>query len=437
MVRRTGPSRFDPWSITRLTSSNPAPGSRRPPRTAEQALSATEAAVAAVFREEAGRLTAALVRALGDFNLAEEVVQDSLVAALEKWPEQGIPDKPGAWLMTTARRRAIDILRRDKRYREKVELLEGSDLRSDPAEADDRLRLIFTCCHPALSQEAQVALTLRAVAGFTTEEIARAFLVAESTVAQRIVRAKRKIVEANIPYRVPEGSELAGRLDGVLSVLYLMFNEGYLSRGAQVAMRRDLADDSLWLARLVDQLMPDQPEVIGLLALMKLNLARSAARFDTAGEMVLLPDQDRSLWDKAAIAEGVALLERAGAMRASGPYQVQAAIVALHSEARSWTETDWHQIVVLYDALVQMADNPVIRLNRAVALSHFAGPQIALGEVNDLALVLSEYHLLDSIRAELLDQLGEPALAREALLRALELCQNPAERSLLLRKLGR
>ncbi|HEY8802485.1 MAG TPA: sigma-70 family RNA polymerase sigma factor, partial [Candidatus Dormibacteraeota bacterium] len=348
MVRRTGPSRFDRWSITRLRSSKLAPGSRRPLRTAEQALSATEAAVAAVFREEAGRLTAALVRALGDFNLAEEVVQDSLVAALEKWPEQGIPDKPGAWLMTTARRRAIDILRRDKRYREKVELLEGSDLRSDPAEADDRLRLIFTCCHPALSQEAQVALTLRAVAGFTTEEIARAFLVAESTVAQRIVRAKRKIVEANIPYRVPEGSELAGRLGGVLSVLYLMFNEGYLSRGGEVAMRRDLAEDSLWLARLVDKLMPDQPEVIGLLALMKLNLARSAARFDTGGEMVLLPDQDRSLWDKAAIAEGVALLERAGAMRASGPYQVQAAIVALHSQARSWNETDWHQIVVLY-----------------------------------------------------------------------------------------
>ena len=365
------------------------------------------------------------------------MVQDSLVAALEKWPEQGIPDKPGAWLMTTARRRAIDILRRDKRYREKVELLEGSDLRSHPAEADDRLRLIFTCCHPALSQEAQVALTLRAVAGFTTEEIARAFLVAESTVAQRIVRAKRKIVEANIPYRVPEGSELAGRLDGVLSVLYLMFNEGYLSRGGQVAMRRDLADDSLWLARLVDQLMPDQPEVIGLLALMKLNLARSAARFDAAGEMVLLPDQDRALWDQAAVDDGVALLERAGAMRVPGPYQIQAAIAALHSQARSWNETDWHQIVVLYDALVLMADNPVIRLNRAVALSHFAGPQVALGEVNDLALVLSEYHLFHSTRAQLLEQLGEGALAREALQRALELCQNPAERSLLLRKLGR
>src|SRR5258706_7469961 len=238
---------------------------------------------AAVFRDEAGRLTTALMRVLGDFALAEEVVQDSLVAALEKWPDQGIPDKPGAWLMTTARRRAIDILRRDTRYREKLALLERSTLTPEPPEADDRLRLIFTCCHPALSQEAQVALTLRAVAGFTTAEIAGAFLVAEATVAQRIVRAKRKIVDAHIPYRVPEGRDLGERLDGVLSVLYLMFNEGYLSRGAQVAMRRDIADDAIWLAGLVAKLMPDQPEVLGLLALMKLNVARSAARFDGAG----------------------------------------------------------------------------------------------------------------------------------------------------------
>jgi len=364
-------------------------------------------------------------------------VQDSLVAALETWPERGIPDRPGAWLMTTARRRAIDLLRRDMRYREKLELLEGSEMRPDPAEADDRLRLIFTCCHPALSQEAQVALTLRAVAGFTTAEIARAFLVEEPTVAQRIVRAKRKIVAANIPYRVPDGTDVAARLDGVLSVLYLMFNEGYLSRGAHVAMRRDLAEDSLWLARLVDQLMPDQAEVIGLLALMKLNLARSEARFDGAGEMVLLADQDRSRWDRAEIADAVGLLERAGEMRAPGPYQIQAAIAALHSEARTWRDTDWHQIVVLYDALVQIVDSPVVRLNRAVALGHFAGPQVALGEVNDLALVLSEYHLFHSTRAQLLQDLGEGALAREALVRALELCQNPAERSLLSRKLGR
>jgi RNA polymerase sigma-70 factor (ECF subfamily) len=372
---------------------------------------------------------------LGDFDLAEEVVQDSIVAALEKWPEQGVPDKPGAWLMTTAKRRAIDILRRDQRHQEKVALLERSTLRPEPPEADDRLRLIFTCCHPALAQEAQVALTLRAVAGFTTPEIAAAFLVSEATMAQRIVRAKRKIVAANIPYRIPQGQDLGERLDAVLTVLYLMFNEGYLSRGPQVAMRRDLADDAIWLARLVAELMPDQPEVLGLLALMRLNAARSRARFDEAGEMVLLPDQDRSLWDHAAIADAIQLLERAGAMRASGPYQLQGAVAALHSEATSWEETDWHQIVLLYDALLTFTDTPVVRLNRAVALSHFAGPEIALGEVNDLAIALAGYHLFHSTRAELLDRLGEPALAREARLRALELCQNPAERSLLERKL--
>lgn len=360
------------------------------------------------------------------------------MAALEKWPAQGIPDNPGAWLMTTARRRAIDILRRDKRYRDKVALLERSMQPADPidrAETDDRLRLIFTCCHPALSEEAQIALTLRAVAGFTTAEIAAAFLVAEATMAQRIVRAKRKIVVANIPYRMPQGDELPERLNAVLTVLYLMFNEGYLSRGAALATRRDLAEDAAWLTRLVAALMPDQPEVLGLLAMMSLNLARSAARFDAAGEMILLPDQDRALWDKARIAEAIGVLDRAGAMKAPGPYQLQAAIAATHAEAESWDDTDWHQIVVLYDALVKMADSPVVRLNRAVALSHFAGPAVALGEMNDLALSLSGYHLFHSSRAELLDRVGEPVLAREARRRALDLCQNPAERSLLERKL--
>jgi len=380
-------------------------------------------------------LTAALVRLIGDFDLAEEVVQDSLVAALEKWPLQGIPDKPGAWLMTTARRRAIDILRRDRRYRDKVALLERSMLPTDPVEADDRLRLIFTCCHPALSVEAQIALTLRAVGGFTTAEIAAAFLVAEATMAQRIVRAKRKIVATNIPYRVPDADELPDRVESVLAVLYLMFNEGYLSRGAELATRRDLAEDALWLASLVDALMPDQPEVLGLRALMMLNLSRSAARFDAAGEMVLLPDQDRSLWDKARIADGIALLDRAGALKQPGPYQLQAAIAATHAEAESWAETDWHQIVVLYDALVRVSDSPVVRLNRAIALSHFAGPEAALGEMNDLAFALADYHLFHSSRAELMDRIGEAALAREARLRALDLCQNPAERSLLERKL--
>jgi len=376
------------------------------------------------------------VRILDNFDIAEEVVQDSLVTALERWPEQGIPDNPGAWLMTTARRRAIDLLRRDRRYAEKILLLERPPMGADTAEADDRLRLIFTCCHPALPQEAQVALTLRAVAGFTTQEIAAAFLVNEPTMAQRIVRAKRKIVAANIPYRVPEGAELPVRLEAVLAVLYLMFNEGYLSRGPAAGMRRDLAEDALWLTSLVDRLLPNQAEVLGLLALMKLNLARSAARFDAAGEMVLLPDQDRSRWDRDAIAEGVRTLDTAALLRRPGPYQLQAAIAAVHAEASSWEATDWPQVVALYDALLRGADTPVVRLNRAVALSHVRGAEEALGEVNDLAIALGDYHLFHATRAELLDELGEAALAREARRRALELCQNPAERALLLRKLG-
>jgi RNA polymerase sigma factor (sigma-70 family) len=397
---------------------------------------ATDEAVASVFREEAGRLTAAMVRLLGNFDVAEEVVQDSIVAALERWPGQGIPDNPGAWLMTTARRRAIDVLRRDKRYADKLALLERSAVEPDPQEADDRLRLIFTCCHPALGQEAQVALTLRAVAGFTTQEIAAAFLVSEATMAQRIVRAKRKIVEANIPYRVPQGPELVSRVDAVLAVLYLMFNEGYLSHGPQAGMRRDIADDASWLVSLLARFLPQQAEVLGLMALMKLHLARTRARFDPAGDMVLLPEQDRSLWDRAAIADGVDILGRAAVLDAPGPYQLQAAIAAVHAEAPSWQETDWAQIVQLYDVLLRFNDSPVVRLNRAVAISRYASAEVALGEVNDLAISLGGYHLFHATRAELLDELGEKALAREARLRALELCQNPAERRLLERKLG-
>ena len=377
-----------------------------------------------------------MVRLIGNFDIAEEVVQDSLLVALEKWPVQGIPDKPGAWLMTAARRRAIDLLRRDQRYAEKLALLERSTMPPEASEADDRLRLIFTCCHPALAQEAQVALTLRAVAGFTTQEIAAAFLVSEPTMAQRIVRAKRKIVEANIPYRVPQGAELVPRVDAVLAVLYLMFNEGYLSRGAQVASRRDIAEDAMWLASLVARLLPEQAEVLGLVVLMRLHLARARARFDSAGEIVLLPEQDRTLWDSAAIADGVEVLNRAAAMGAPGPYQLQAAIAAVHARARSWRETDWSQVVALYDALLRLTDTPVVRLNRAVALSHVSGPRVALGEVNDLAISLGAYHLFHATRAELLDELGETMLAREARIRALELCQNPAERSLLERKLS-
>ena len=376
-----------------------------------------------------------MVRVLGNFDIAEEVVQDSLVTALERWPQQGIPDNPGAWLMTTARRRAIDVLRRDKRYAEKVALLERSTLPGDAREADDRLRLIFTCCHPALAPDAQVALTLRAVAGFTTQEIAAAFLVSEATMAQRIVRAKRKIVAAHIPYRVPDPSELPARLDAVLAVLYLMFNEGYLSRGPSAVVRRDLAEDALWLASLMTRLMPDQPEALGLVVLMKLHIARAAARFDGAGEIVLLADQDRTLWDRKAIGEATDMLDRAATMNSPGPYQLQAAIAAVHSEAQTWGATDWRQIVGLYDLLLRLTDTPVVRLNRAVALAHVSGPQVALGEVNDLAIALSGYHLFWATRAELLDDVGETALAREAWQRALELCSNPAERALLERKL--
>ena len=376
-----------------------------------------------------------MVRIIGNFDIAEEVVQDAVVAAIEAWPVQGVPDRPGAWLLTTARRRAIDRLRRDRRYQEKVALLERSTMKDDAKEADDRLRLIFTCCHPALSQEAQVALTLRAVAGFTTQEIAAAFLVAETAMAQRIVRAKRKIVEARIPYRVPQGDDLAGRLEAVLSVLYLMFNEGYLSRGPRAGMRRDLAEDAVWLTRLVAGLMPDQAEILGLLSLMTLQDARSQARFDAAGELVLLAAQDRALWNRARIAEGVAILERAAGLRSPGPYQLQAAIAAVHAEAPSWDATDWRQIVLLYDRLLALSDTPVVRLNRAVAVSRVDGPQVALGEVNDLAIELAWYHLFHATRAELLDELGEKQLAREARMRALELCQNPAERRLLERKL--
>jgi len=375
-----------------------------------------------------------MLRMIGNFDIAEEVVQDSLLAALEKWPEQGVPDNPGAWLTTTARRRAIDLLRRDKRYAEKVALLERSTMTDDPTEADDRLRLIFTCCHPALAPEAQIALTLRVVAGFTTQEIAAALLVSETTMAQRIVRAKRKIVEANIPYLVPQGDELVARLEPVLSVLYLMFNEGYLSRGPRAGMRRDLAHDAVWLISLVARLLP-QAEVLGLLALMKLHMARSAARFDAAGEMVLLMDQDRLLWDRQAINEGIELLHRAAALRSTGSYQIQAAIAAVHSEATTWAETDWQQIVLLYDALLRISDTPVIRLSRAVALGRLRGPAEALGEVNDLAISLNDYYLFHATRADLLDEMGETELAREARRRAMEQCQNPAERSLLERKL--
>jgi RNA polymerase sigma-70 factor (ECF subfamily) len=373
---------------------------------------------------------------LGDFDLAEELVQEALLEAIEHWPKEGIPEKPGAWLLTTARRKAVDQMRRQARFRDKLAQLEGAVMRDDTAEGDDRLRLIFTCCHPALSREAQVALTLRAVAGLTTIEIARAFITSEATIAQRIVRAKRKIVDANIPYRVPAERDMADRLDEVLAVLYLMFNEGYLATAGEQATRRDLAEDAAWLAGLMVRLMPDEPEALGLLALMRLHLARARARFDDAGNLVLLQDQDRGRWDQERIGSAMLLLQRAASLHRSGPYQLQAAIAACHAEARTWPETDWRQIVALYDALLELMPSPVVELNRAIARRHRDGAQAALADVERLADALDSYYLFHATRAELLRDLGREGDARVALERALELTANPAERALLQRRLS-
>jgi RNA polymerase sigma factor (sigma-70 family) len=386
-----------------------------------------------VFREEAGRLVGALVRRLGDFDLAEELVQDALVEALEHWPRTGVPANPGGWLMLTARRKALDQVRRRARLADKLQLLAASE----PAleEADDRLRLIFTCCHPALAREAQIALTLRAVAGLTTPEIARALLAQEAAVAQRIVRAKRKIVAAGIAYRVPTQVEMAERLDEVLAVLYLLFNEGYLASGSAEATRPRLAEDAEWLCGLLVNLMPNEPEPLGLLALMRLHRARLLARFDPLGELVLLRDQDRSLWDRDLIAQASRLIERAAAMRRPGPYQLQAAIAAVHSESPAWAATDWPQIARLYELLLQHQDTPVVRLNRAIALSHLEGPAAALAQLEPLSAALDGYNLFHATRGELLGRLGREADARAARRRALELTENRAERSLLERRL--
>ena len=392
----------------------------------------THAALSAVFREEAGRLVGALVRILGNFEVAEEIVQDALLVALERWPVEGIPAQPGAWLVTVARRRAIDQLRRDARYRDKLAAFEYPIVQ----EPDDRLRLMFTCCHPALSRETQVILTLRAVCGFTTAEIAHAFLASESAMARRLVRARQKIVQAAIPYRVPRDEDLDERLGEVLAVLYLMFNEGYLASSGSAPARRDLAEDAAWLAAFVTRLYPREPEALGLLALMRLHLARVEARFDAGGKLILLPDQDRLRWDRRMIAEAGALIEQAATLGRPGPYQVQAALVACHAEAPSWQATDWPQILALYDLLLQMTPSPVVRLNRAVALRYVAGPEAALTEVEALACDLDGYHLFHAICGKLLLELGRRELAQAAELRALALTGNRAEQSLLQQRLS-
>lgn len=384
-----------------------------------------------MVREHASRLAASLVNLIGDFATAEDLIQDAVLAALQRWPAEGIPDRPDAWLFTVARRRGLDVLRRESNYRTKLAQVQWP-VQPDPY---DRLRLLFTCCHPALPQQAQIALTLRVVCGLTTAQVARAFLVPEATVAQRITRAKRKITEAGIPYRIPDDDELAERLTGVLTVIYLLLNEGYLSTSEQ-AQSRDLVDDAEWLASLLDQLMPTEPEVAGLLALIRLHRARAAARFDAHGGLVLLRDQDRSLWDREAIGEAGRLLARAAAQRRPGPYQLQAAIVACHAEAERWEDTDWEQIVVLYDMLLHLAPSPVTRLHRAIALRYTSGPRAAMAELDALAPALDRYHLYHATRADLLRELGNAEESRAATCRALQLTDNPAEQAVLQQRIS-
>lgn len=410
----------------------------------------THRTIDAVWRIESARLIAGLARIVGDVGLAEELAQDALVAALEQWPVSGVPDKPGAWLMGTAKHRAIDLLRRRKTLERKHEQL-GHELLGSQQEiaekefdaateddmGDDLLRLIFVACHPVLSTEARVALTLRLLGGLTTEEIARAFLVPEATVAQRIVRAKRTLAEARVPFEVPRGAELAARLSSVLEVVYLIFNEGYSATAGDDWLRPELCEDGLRLGRILAELVPNEPEVHGLVALMEIQASRLRARIGPSGEPVLLLDQNRARWDQLLIRRGLAALGRAeklgGALR---PYTLQAAIAACHARARIAAETDWPRIAALYDALAQLAPSPVVELNRAVALAMAFGPAAGLELVDALTAEpsLKAYHLLPSVRGDLLVKLGRLDEAGAEFQRAASLTRNIRERKLLLER---